>query len=158
VAYVQGEGEQASAPRRRPGHSGAGQSRACQDLPATTGAGFFAAVTEDRQGRVVLALSGDLDLMKRRELGRVLSAIVETRRPATLVLDLTGVAFTDCSAVSVLISAQQRLAEYEGQIICANAQPIVRRLMSVRGVGSYLRLHDQRPAADGGSDEATGHD
>jgi anti-anti-sigma factor len=94
--------------------------------------------------RVVLRLHGELDVANRHVLRRELNAILD-QDPPTLEVDLSGLGFADCSSLSILASAQIRLAEHGHELIITGAQPVVRRLLAVTGLDAFFRLSE--PAA-----------
>jgi len=89
-------------------------------------------------------LHGELDAANRDTLRRALDASV-AQGPQTLEVDLSGLGFADCSTLSVLVSAQLRLAEHNHELIITGAQPIVRRLLAVSGLDTFFRLGEPVP-------------
>lgn len=101
-------------------------------------------ITRHDGPRVVLRLHGELDAANRDTLRRALDASV-AQGPQTLEVDLSGLGFADCSTLSVLVSAQLRLAEHNHELIITGAQPIVRRLLAVSGLDTFFRLGEPVP-------------
>jgi len=96
-------------------------------------------IAEQHGDRPVLRLRGELDVSSRDRLRCAISAALE-HHPPVLVLDASGLDFTDCGGLSVLIWAHQRLAERGHQLIITGATPMVRRLLHVTGLDIYLGL------------------
>jgi anti-anti-sigma factor len=67
-------------------------------------------------GRVVVALRGELDVMDAAELPRVLSAAAPGSQ---VIVDLTGLAFMDCSSLSALLSARRQALQAGGDLLLA---------------------------------------
>ncbi len=116
---------------------------------ASTAPGVFSAphltiIVEQHPRRPVIRLLGDLDLSNKALFQDVMGGILE-QRPQLLVLDLSGLAFMDCSGLSVLVSAHRHLAEDQHSLFVTGAQPIVRRLIAL--VGISVRLHLSTPEA-----------
>jgi anti-sigma B factor antagonist len=89
--------------------------------------------------RPVLRLQGELDASSWDQLRRALSTALE-RHPPVLVLDTSGLEFTDCGGLSILVWAHRQLAERGHQLIITGATPMVRRLLYLTGLEGYLHL------------------
>jgi anti-anti-sigma factor len=96
-------------------------------------------VTEHHGRQSVLRLLGELDLSNKDLLRDAISSALE-HGPRTLVLDLSGLGFMDCSSLRVLVGTHKHLAEDQRQLFVVGSRPIVRRLIRVTGLDSYLRL------------------
>ncbi|WP_051300274.1 STAS domain-containing protein [Actinomadura rifamycini] len=95
-------------------------------------------VEEYRRGRSrVVRLIGELDLAGERRVraavGRALDA-----RPRTLTLDLAGLRFMDCTGLSVMVWARNRLAEHGGVLRVRDPRPNVRRLLTFAGLDPHV--------------------
>jgi anti-sigma B factor antagonist len=101
-------------------------------------------IAEHHPRRPVLRLLGELDLSNKALLQDVIGGLLE-QRPQMLVLDLSGLAFMDCSGLSVLVGARRHLAEDQRSLFVTGAQPIVRRLIALAGLD--VRLHLSTPEA-----------
>jgi anti-anti-sigma factor len=112
--------------------------------PAVFSAPHLMIIAEHHPRRPVLRLLGELDLSNKVLLQDVVGGILE-QRPQLLVLDLSGLAFMDCSGLSVLVSAHRNLAEDQHSLFVTGVQPIVRRLIAL--VGLTVHLHLSTPEA-----------
>ena len=63
----------------------------------------------------VLPLEGEIDLHLCPRLERSLASMIK-RRPAHLVVDLSGVTFIDSSGLAVLLRARESIREYGGKL------------------------------------------
>lgn len=99
----------------------------------------LAIATERRGERLVVRLTGDLDVSNRDELREVLDALLAAGSPH-LVVDVSGLAFADCAGLSVLIEARERLAGRGRTLTVTAPQPIVRRLLEITGMDVVFRL------------------
>jgi anti-anti-sigma factor len=100
----------------------------------------YLAVTTCHRGRQsVLRLQGELDVCTRDRLRRAISSALR-HSPQLLVLDLSALGFMDCSGLSVLVWAHQRLAEQDCRLLITGAQPIVQRLIHLTGLDTHLQL------------------
>jgi anti-sigma B factor antagonist len=107
--------------------------------PIMTSFPYLAIITEHDGPRPVLRLQGELDICTKDCLRRAISSALE-HHPATLVLDLSALGFMDCSGLSVLVWAHKLLAGQQRQLLITGSQPIVRRLICLMGLDTYLHL------------------
>jgi anti-sigma B factor antagonist len=112
--------------------------------PAVFSAPHLMIIAEHHPQRPVLRLLGELDLSNKVLFQDVIGGILK-QRPQMLVLDLSGLAFMDCSGLSVLVSAHRQLAGDQRSLFVTGVQPIVRRLIA--HVGLHVRLHLSTPEA-----------
>lgn len=122
----------------------AGLLSAIADLATMTGRAEVSypslGISADYQGcRATLRLAGELDVCNKDVLEDALGPILD-RCPRMLVVDLSALGFMDCSGLSVLIEARQRLAADQGQVCLTGSQPVVSRLISLLGLDACLRL------------------
>jgi anti-anti-sigma factor len=87
----------------------------------------------------ILRLRGELDVCSRDGLRAAISSAFK-RCPETLVLDLSGLEFMDCSGLSVLIWAHDVLAPNCGQLLVTGCPQAARRLIRLTGADQYLHL------------------
>jgi anti-anti-sigma factor len=100
----------------------------------------------DQLDRVtVVKLEGDLDLASAPELKATLTDAVRAGS-GRLVLDFSGVAFVDSTALSVLIGVQRRLGPDDRMAIAA-ARHEVLRVLEVSGLAGAFRLFPTCDAA-----------
>ena len=98
---------------------------------------YLAIITEHHSQRSVLRLQGELDVSNRNRLRCAISTALE-RHPPALMVDLSSLDFTDCAGLSVLVWAHQRLAENGHELVITGAKPIIRRLLHLAGLDTYL--------------------
>jgi anti-anti-sigma factor len=96
---------------------------------------FLSAESTDPDGTPVLMLRGELDMLSatalRETVENLLSANCER-----VVFDLNDLQFMDSSGIAVLVFAANSI----GAIELRNASPIIRRIIEVTGLTSFLRL------------------
>ncbi|HEY5984781.1 MAG TPA: STAS domain-containing protein [Streptosporangiaceae bacterium] len=103
----------------------------------------YLTIRTQHHGQVtVVQLQGELDLSNVASLRQVMDSILEERSPHTLMMDLSRLSFADCSSLPVLVSAHTRLAEQGHKLIIMDTQPLVRRLLAVTGLDTFLHLCD----------------
>ena len=96
----------------------------------------------DGDGVATVAVDGDLDIATAPVLEAALKRI-ERGRPATLLLDLSGVVFMDSTGLRSLLSARRRAQDGGHSLRLANLQPDVARVFDVTGV---RRVFDIAPS------------
>jgi anti-sigma B factor antagonist len=89
----------------------------------------------DENGTPVIWLSGELDITN---VGQVRTAIDAAfgSHPDRVVLDVSGVTFTDSSGVALLALTTHRAREVQ----IRRPTPIVRRLIELTGLDQVLRI------------------
>src|SRR5205809_5713791 len=117
--------------------------------PAT----HLAVITEHHRQRSVLRLQGELDASNRDRLHSAISSALENH-PPLLVVDLSGLDFTDCAGLSVLVWAHKRMAGSGHELVITGAKPIVRRLLHLADLDTYLHLSTPETPNDN-PDEST---
>ena len=95
--------------------------------------------------RSVVRLQGELDASTEGRLRCAIGSALD-RSPELLVVDLSELGFMDCSGLSVLVWAHQRLAGQDRQLLITGAQPLVQRLIRLTGFDTYLHFSTRRPA------------
>jgi anti-anti-sigma factor len=109
---------------------------------------YLTVVTVHCGQRSVLRLYGELDITNKDYLRRSISSAMEKHHPQTLIVDLSALGFADCGSLAVLVWAHVRLAEQGHQLVITGAQPIVRRLLSLTCLDTYLHLGAVREDPD----------
>ena len=104
-------------------------------------AGHFLVIITERHGqRSVLRLQGELDAANQDHLRRTVRTVLDHHSPQVLVLDLSALGFIDCAGLSAMIWAHQHLARHGHELVLTGIQPLVRRLLNLTGLDSYLHL------------------
>lgn len=100
---------------------------------------YLAIITERHSQRSVVRLQGELDVSTRDRLRCAISSALEGH-PPLLVVDLSGLGFADCAGLSILVWAHKRLEAGGSELIIIGAKPIVRRVLHLSGLDTYLHL------------------
>jgi anti-anti-sigma factor len=100
---------------------------------------YLAIITEHHSQRSVVRLQGELDVSTSDRLRHAIGSALEDH-PPILVADLSGLDFADCTGISILVCAQKRLAAGGSELLITGAKPIVRRLLQLTGLDTYLHL------------------
>ena len=101
---------------------------------------YLAISTECHGQRSVLRLRGELDAANQDLLRCVIRSVLEHHRPRVLTLDVSALGFADCAGLSAVLWAHKRLAGQGHELTLAGVQPLVRRLLNVTGLDTYLHV------------------
>ena len=116
-----------------------------QDHPAFGEAPFFACRLHEDGTMLRLELAGEVDLVARPELDRLLSEANDARVDAVL-LDLTRVTFLDSTGLHWLVRARDAIARSGASLAVAVGDGPVRDVLALSGIGRMLPL---APVAQG---------
>jgi anti-sigma B factor antagonist len=117
-----------------------GEEEILTDAGAAGGRESAVAGVDQRDGTVVVSLTGELDLYNAEEVrGALLDACATA--PQALVVDLEKVRFIDSTALGVLIEARSRLADRSGFRLAAPGLE-TRRALEVSGLDRHFLVHD----------------
>lgn len=105
-----------------------------------TPSSHLAIITERHGQRSVLRLQGELDAANQDRLRCAIRIVLDHHRPQVLVLDLSALGFADCAGLSAIIWAHQHLARQGHELVLTGIQPLVRRLLNLTGLNTYLHL------------------
>ena len=94
----------------------------------------------------VVAAGGELDLYTSECLREKLADALELGGRWVLV-DLTGVAFMDSSALGVLVNAAKALRSSGGQMVLVADDPRVTRVIEITGLQHVFRIESSLPEA-----------
>jgi anti-sigma B factor antagonist len=99
-------------------------------------------VEVQNEGRaVIVAVAGELDLASSPTLEQELERVWDGS-PERLIIDLRGLEFMDSTGLSIIVGAQQRLAEDGQTLSLVRGSAQVQRLLDLTGVSERLRLVD----------------
>jgi len=91
----------------------------------------------DEAGGVVLALSGELDVVSAPELDLCLNEVM-AEAPDRVVLDLSELAFVDSAGMSVLIKARQDAESAGRTLVLGRPTEQVHRVFALVGLADWL--------------------
>jgi anti-anti-sigma factor len=83
------------------------------------------------EGRVVVALRGDLDVTDAAAAEAAITALVA--RGQSLIIDVSALDFIDCSALGALLRVRALARRGGGNVVLAAPQPHVLRLLALTG-------------------------
>ena len=95
---------------------------------------------EDRDGAIVVRLTGELDLYNAHLVREALLAAAK-REPERLVVELSEVTFIDSTGLGVLIEARTKLKN-RGAFLLASPGLETRRALEISGLDRHFAVHD----------------
>jgi anti-sigma B factor antagonist len=101
---------------------------------------------DEEEDRIRIALSGELDLSSALTFEEQLRRIEQTRRPATLVIDLSRLKFMDSTGVRLILSAHTRAVRDGRRLQIVAGTDAVRRIFSLTGLNERLNIVDAVPS------------
>ena len=111
---------------------------AVQEMESVTGSMFVISQREQAGDTTVLSVEGDLDLSSAPRLKWAL-ADSQSQGPKHLIVDLSGVAFIDSTALGVLVGAQRAMDEgLHLAIVCAEEN--VLRIFELTGLDGMFEI------------------
>ena len=99
----------------------------------------FAVEQYQTDGAVVLAVSGEVDMLSAPQLAEAMQTAL-AGKPAALIVDLTKVEFLASAGMSVLVNGQAELVPPTRLAVVADG-PATSRPLKLMGIDSVLPLH-----------------
>jgi anti-sigma B factor antagonist len=91
-------------------------------------------------GRIVVHVSGEVDLANAPELDEQLATVMG-QAPSQLVVDLTNVTFMDSTGLGVLVRALKRSRELEIRLDLIVTNERVLKVFGITGLDTVLPIH-----------------
>ena len=91
----------------------------------------------ERDGHVVLRVSGEIDLAAKSLFEECLAGLIEANH-ADVVVDLADVTFIDSSSISVLLFARRQLTAAGRRLLIARPSVRVSRVLELTGVDAVF--------------------
>jgi anti-sigma B factor antagonist len=104
--------------------------------------------TSARDGHVVVALRGDLDITGAADTGAAITALVEPGR--CLIIDMSALDFIDCGSLAALQRVEWLAWIAGGGVVLAAPQRHVLRLLALTGRDHAFLIHASVQAAVAG--------
>jgi anti-sigma B factor antagonist len=122
-----------------------GESTVTHPAAEDTGPITFTVVTE-RDGPVIVALAGELDMVSAPAVRERLLSLL---RPdaSRLVIDMSAVRYADASGLAALVSTQRRAVLLGGTLRLAALRPEVAKVLTVTGLSRNLAAYPTVQAA-----------
>ena len=98
-----------------------------------------------RDGHVVVALCGELDVTSAPDAEAAIAALVAPGR--RLVIDMSALDFIDCASLGALLRVQTLVRQAGGDVVLAAPQRVVLRLLVLTGKDAAFCIHASVAAA-----------
>jgi anti-sigma B factor antagonist len=95
--------------------------------------------TRQRDGHVVVALRGELDVLDAASFAAALAELAA--REPEIIVDLTGLEFIDSSGVAALVLARNQARQAGGDLFLAGPQQQVLRFLTVTRLVDAFAVH-----------------
>lgn len=106
-------------------------------------------LTQQRDQQVVVTLPEEIDLTNSPGVRQVLLAAV-SRRPATVIADMTATTFCDSSGMAAIVCAYRQAVAAGADLRLAIGHPAARRVFELNGLDTIIRIYPDLPAAVSG--------
>lgn len=95
-------------------------------------------VSEGRE--LTAAVCGELDHHRAKEIMAELDRQIDAALPRRLILDLSGLTFTDSSGIAVLIRASRRMGQIQGELTVTNTPVQADKVFRAAGLQKLIRF------------------
>ena len=106
---------------------------------------FEVSIDEHAEAYSVIAVRGEVDLHTAPKFESAIERAARTNR--TVVVDMSGVAFMDSTALSALVRSKDSLQKQGTSLRFAAPSQAVERIFSVTGFRDYFEIFPSREAA-----------
>src|SRR3954452_13468460 len=107
---------------------------------------FSVTRTGEDDGRVVLAVSGEVDTYTSARLRDALNEAVESGA-TDVVLDVSEMEFIDSTGLGVLVGALKKLQERDGKLTLRKPRPTALEVLTIVGLTSHFGIEAEWAAA-----------
>ena len=94
------------------------------------------------EGRLTVALTGEIDHHCAREYIRTIGAKIEAYSPNICVLDFQEVSFVDSSGIAVVINALRSMTQLEGKLLLTGLSPQPMRVFRASGIDKLVEIRE----------------
>lgn len=105
---------------------------------------FVVTPPADGGDTAVLAVKGEIDVSNVEEFGRNVDECLRTSC-RVVSMDMAGLTFIDSSGLRIIVEANKRLRERDGQLVIKDPPAILRRIVEVSGLTDFFGLTDEAP-------------
>ena len=94
----------------------------------------------NENGAAVARLRGEIDHHTAKKLRTELDKHIINFRPPALAMDMSGITFMDSSGIGLILGRSKLLKECGGSLEIRGAQPYIRRVLKLSGIGRIVRI------------------
>lgn len=110
-------------------------------------AGLPLGVETPSEGCRLVTASGEIDAHTSPQLRACIHEVLAEAGVEHLVIDLSGAAFLDSSALGVLVGASKQMRSREGRLDVVLPSAPLRRIFEITALDRVLALHETRASA-----------
>lgn len=93
-------------------------------------------------GRLTIALTGEIDHHFAKQYIRMISAKIETYTPQVCILDFRDVTFVDSSGIAVVINALRSMTQIEGRLLLTGIAPQPMKVFQASGIDKLVQIRE----------------
>jgi len=94
------------------------------------------------EGRLTVALTGEIDHHCAKAYIEAIAAKIEAYMPDICVLDFRDVSFVDSSGIAVVINALRNMAQIEGKLLLTGITPQPMRVFRASGIDKLVQIKE----------------
>lgn len=100
---------------------------------------------KEEQGKIVIALEGDIDLENAGEVRKALLANLKQKKD--LLIDLSAVTYIDSSGIASLVEGLQVARKQKNELSLVSVSPRARRVLELARLDKVFTIHADVAAA-----------
>ena len=94
------------------------------------------------EGRLTVALTGEIDHHCAKAYIQSIAAKIETYTPNICILDFRDVSFVDSSGIAVVINALRNMTQIEGKLLLTGISPQPMRVFRASGIDKLVEIKE----------------
>ena len=94
------------------------------------------------EGRLTVALTGEIDHHCARAYIHAIAAKIEAYTPNVCILDFRDVSFVDSSGIAVVINAMRNMTQIEGKLLLTGISPQPMRVFRASGIDKLVEIKE----------------
>ncbi len=94
------------------------------------------------EGRLTVALTGEIDHHCAKGYIRAIAAKIEAYTPSVCILDFRDVTFVDSSGIAVVINALRNMAQIEGKLLLTGISQQPMRVFRASGIDKLVDIRE----------------
>ncbi len=98
-------------------------------------------------GAAVITVAGQIDFTNARQVSECLLLAIAEWKPPAVRVDLRDAQFIDSTGLGSLVAGYRAASELHSTFVVVNANPRLRRVLFVTGLGDLFGLPPEQPSA-----------
>lgn len=99
--------------------------------------------TEVDKSTLTLTITGELDHHRAKEIMTEIQEKIDCTLPQKLILDLSGLTFSDSSGIAVLLRVSRCMQQVEGELEIIRVQPQPMKLFETANLVKILKISEK---------------